>query len=82
MKIDALHNNVDFNCHGCKWLDETATRIQDQHGNDKLKRIGAGYCCKVNQSLNFSHGDRVRTVYTQRCELYEEGKFERRYEND
>lgn len=58
-----------MNCHGCKWLDE-------------VKRKGEGYCAKVVQSKTYHYGSRVRLECDSRCELFEEGKFEKRFENE
>jgi hypothetical protein len=61
-----------MNCHGCKWLDE-----------DQKRGEGRGYCSMIVRSKTYrpNQGDRVRLRSDERCELYEEGKFEKRFEN-
>ena len=59
------------NCSGCKCLDQA---------NGKPK--GNGYCCNVVRSKAYKAGDRVRYEYKLRCDLYEQGIFETRYEKE
>lgn len=58
-----------MNCHGCKWLDET-------------KHKGEGYCSMITRSRIYEpkRAMRVRYPHSERCELYEEGIFEKRFE--
>lgn len=56
-------------CHGCKWLDEA-----------KSQPAGNGYCAMVVRSKVYRNGMRVRTPEKGRCELFEEGSFEKRWD--
>ena len=56
-----------MNCHGCKYLD-------------RYKQDGRGYCCKVVMSKTQS--EKCRKPEMKRCELYDEGDFKKRYENE
>ena len=57
------------NCHGCKWLDEV-----------KGMDTGSGYCTEIVRSKEYKpyKGMKIRTADDDRCELYEEGVFEKR----
>lgn len=59
-----------MNCHGCKWLDEVK----------RANRKGEGYCAMVKRSISYHVGDSVRLECDERCELFEEGKYEKRFE--
>jgi hypothetical protein len=59
----------EMNCHECKWLDQA-----------KQMPKGAGYCSMVERSKKYKFGDRVRYVNSERCEFYEKGIFEKRFE--
>lgn len=59
----------DINCAGCKWLDQV-----------KHYAPGEGYCCMVTRSKNYKMGDRARYSNMKRCELYEAGDWNTRYE--
>ena len=67
---------VTKNCHGCKWLDEVSTVC-----GDRRLKWGGGYCVKVMESQSYCPGARVRCECDNRCELYEEGDFKRRYDD-
>ena len=60
-----------MNCYGCKWLDEI-----------KHFAKGDGYCAKVVQSINYKTGDRARYSNMERRELYEQGDFKKRFEEE
>lgn len=72
-----MRNGVMSNCHGCKWLD-------------CCKTAGNGYCAMVVRSKNYrgqyiENGElipssSVRTESMERCELYEEGNWETRWQ--
>lgn len=53
------------NCHGCKWLDE-------------FGKNGDGYCCMVERSK--TQASKVRRPEMLRCELYQPGDWETRWE--
>lgn len=53
------------NCHGCKWLD-------------RYKTDGRGYCCRVERSR--TQREKCRDPEMERCELYDRGSFDKRYE--
>lgn len=67
------------NCAGCKWLDSTGP-------------AGRGYCCMVERSSQAKERTaptlgralpvsiKCREPGMERCELYELGKFEKRWE--
>lgn len=55
-----------MNCHGCKWLDETRPQ-------------GNGYCCMVVRSK--TQKEKVRRPNMERCELFEPGDFQHRYDD-
>ena len=58
------------NCHGCKWLDER-----------KFRQLGCGYCTMVERSKSWKdRRSHVRCSDDERCELYEEGVFEKRFD--
>ena len=55
------------NCDGCKWLDQYRT-------------AGRGYCCQVERSK--TQREKCRKPDMERCELYANGSFDRRYKID
>lgn len=62
--------NNDYNCHGCKWLDE----------NRKGPK-GAGYCCMIERSEG-SDRNKARRPESKHCELYCEGDFATRWDKE
>lgn len=71
---DVINSVLPQNCHGCKWLDEVRTRVEDIYA-----LCGAGYCAMVVRSPSYRPGDRIRTMFKLRCELYAAGDFKDRY---
>ncbi len=74
-----------MNCNGCIWLDQAVNG-----------KAGDGYCIRVILSKDYDaelerklvsiekmklYSKKVRTAEKERCELYEEGDFSKRYEN-
>ena len=60
-----MDEKKSVNCHGCKWLDETRPK-------------GSGYCCMVVRSKE--QDEKCRKPDMPRCELYEAGDFQHRYD--
>ena len=71
---DVINSVLPQNCHGCKWLDEVRTRVEDIYA-----LCGAGYCAMVMRSPSYRPGDRIRTMFSKRCELYATGDFKVRF---
>lgn len=57
-------------CHGCKWLDESSKGPK-----------GSGYCCMIERSEG-EDKCKIRLPWSDRCELYCEGDFATRYEEE
>lgn len=74
---DIINSVLPQNCHGCKWLDEVRTRVEDIYA-----LCGAGYCAMVVRSRAYRPGDRIRTMFDKRCELYAAGDFKDRYNQE